>query len=116
MDNHERIKVQELINDLKSSISIRSEYMLWKELERSDMYIRSLYNEFARKQQEYRTPDNVVKIRDITYGTGIFPLQPAFHKLFNTTSLLLKIIEYLDVLKTSSTLDNYVQGSFLMSF
>lgn len=114
MDCKEKLELQNLMNELKASIEVKSEYMLLKELEKTDFYIRSNFVEFARKQQEYRNPDNLVKLRDVTYGVATFPLQAAFHKLFNKTNLFVEILAYINKLKNSNTIDNYVQCKYTL--
>lgn len=102
--------INNLINDLKESVNIRSEYMLIKELERSNLYVCSRFIEIARKQQEIRTADNSVKIQDIIYGVSILPLHTAFYKLFNCSNLLKEILEYIEKVRNSTTMINYIQG------
>lgn len=107
-DLPDNAKTLELIDDLKASIDIRSEYMLIKELEKSNLYVRSQFVEFARKQESVRTKENEIGIKNLIYGVSVFPLQPAFYKLFNETDILSHIIQYMDEVKNSSILKNYI--------
>lgn len=101
----ESVFLEGLISEIRK---IRSEYMLLKELEKSDLYLRSRFIEIARKQQEYRDPDNAIQVQNLIYGVSVFPLQQAFCKLFNKTNLLKDIVEYIEKVKKSPTMVNYI--------
>lgn len=110
MNVEDKEHITNLINDLKTSVDIRSEYMLMKELEKTDFYVRSQFVEIARKQQESLNPENEIVIRDIIYGVSIMPLQKTFYNLFNHTKIVHKILEYMETLNTGSSMRNYIQG------
>lgn len=112
MDIKDKVYITDIIAELKTSVDIRSEYMLLKELERSQFFVRSQFVEFARKQEQYLTPENEIAIRDLIFGVSIFPLQPAFYKLFNHTNILHEILKYKEEVEKSPTIINYMQGNF----
>lgn len=113
---NDKEQITTLINELKDSVNIGSEYMLLKELEKSEFYVKSKFVEFARTQQEYLNKENNIKIRNDIFGVSVFPLQPAFYKLFNNTTILHEILVYIETIRTSKTVINYMQGIYIDSF
>jgi hypothetical protein len=97
------------LNDLKF---LKSQHLYTKELEKRKIFVSSETVTYQNEKEVETNTNNTIKLRNIEYQFKLFSLKELYFYLFNQTSYLRTITNYIEQVNSLKIIKSFIQSPF----
>lgn len=116
--NEENLEIQSMMKNLvNKNNGLISEYNLFRQLQKDNLYVKSITYTIDKIQNPIIGLDNSVKLKTTIISIQTIPLREIFYHFFNKTDFLQHVVDYMTVLESSASdeIQNVIQADLWKS-